>query len=110
MHSTWVRQQLCILSMAWLAHAKLKGVRQGCLLSTLLFNIYAEAMMKEATEEMEEGVKIVGHLIQAVRSADDQTMVESTAGLQVMNKLNVVAQCYGMKINKNETKVMKIRK
>ena len=32
-----------------------RGVRQGCFISPMLFNIYAEAMMKEALHSLEEG-------------------------------------------------------
>ena len=89
-----------------------RGVRQGCLLLPLVFNIYVEAMMKEAMEKVEEGVRIGGHRIQAVRFADDQAMTASTAdGLQnIMTKLNEVVERYKMRINKNKTKVMKIGK
>jgi len=35
------------------------GVIQGCILSSVLFNLYAENVMREAgMEEAEEGVKI----------------------------------------------------
>ena len=33
-----------------------RGVRQGCPISPLLLSIYAEAMMAEALEEVEEGI------------------------------------------------------
>ena len=71
-----------------------------------------EAMMKEAMEEVEEGVRMGGHRIEAVRFADDQAMAASTAdGLQnIMTKLNEVVERYKMRINKNKTKVMKIGK
>jgi hypothetical protein len=81
-------------------------------MSPLLFNIYAETMMKEAMEELEDGVKVGGHLVQAVRFADDQAMIAHTAeGLQnIMTKLNEVVNRYKMRINEKKTKVMKIGK
>jgi len=89
-----------------------RGVRQGCLLSPLLFNIFAQAMMNEAMEDVSEGVKVGGHIIQAVRFADDQAMVASTAeGLQsIMTTLNEIVERYKMRINRKKTKVMKIGK
>ena len=54
-----------------------RGVRQGCLLSPLLFSLYLE-MMEEAMEESEEGVKVGGYLLRDVRFADDQGMVANT--------------------------------
>jgi hypothetical protein len=38
-------------------------------------HIYAEAMMMEAMEGIEEGIKIGGNLLKDVRFADDQGMI-----------------------------------
>lgn len=89
-----------------------RGVRQGCCMSPLLFNIYAEAMMIEAMEGLEEGIKVGGKLLQDIRFADDQGMVASSeSGLQkIMDRLSATAEEYGMKINIKKTKVMKVSK
>ena len=85
-----------------------RGVRQGCSLSPLLYNIYDEAMMREALEEVDHGVKVGGQLIKTIRFADDKAVTASSQrGLQqLMDNIDRVTKEYGMKINVKKTKVM----
>ena len=58
-----------------------QGVRQGCILSSCLFNLHAEYIMRNAgLEEAQGGIKIAGRNINNLRYADDTTlMAESEA-------------------------------
>ena len=61
-----------------------KGVRQGCILSPCLFNLYAEYIMQTAgLDEAQAGIKIAGRNINNFIYADDTTlMAESEKELQ----------------------------
>ena len=53
-----------------------KGVRQGCILSPCLLNVYAEYIMRNARlEEAQAGVKIVGRNINNLRYTDDTSLM-----------------------------------
>ena len=53
-----------------------KEVRQGCILSPCLFNLYAEYIMRNAgLEEAQAGIKIAGRNINHLRYADDTTLM-----------------------------------
>ena len=56
-----------------------KGVRQGCILSHCLFNIYAEYITRNArTEETQAGIKIARRNIKNLRYADVTTLMAET--------------------------------
>ena len=65
-----------------------KGVRQGCILSSCLFNLYAEYIMRNARlDEVQAGVKITGKNINNLRYADDtRLMAESEEELKSLDE------------------------
>ena len=86
-----------------------KGVRQGCILSACLFNLYAEYIMLNARlDEAQAGIKIARRNINNLRYADDTTlMAESEEELKsLLVKVRVDSEKVGLKLNIQKTKIM----
>ena len=53
-----------------------EGICHGCILSTCLFNLYAEYIMRNpGLDEAQAGIKIAGRNINNLRYADDTTLM-----------------------------------
>ena len=86
-----------------------KGVRQSCILSPYLFNLYAEYIKRNAgLNEAQVGIKIAGRNINNLRYANDITlMVESEEQLKsLLMKVKEESEKVGLKLNIQKTKIM----
>ena len=86
-----------------------KGVRQGCILSSCLFKLYAEYIMRNSgLDEAQSGIKISRRNINNLRYADDTTlMAESEEELKsLLMKVKEESEKVGLKLNIQKTKIM----
>ena len=85
-----------------------KGVRQGCILSSCLFNLYAEDIIGNAgLDDSQARIKTAGRNISNLRYADDITlMAESEEELKsLLMKVKEESQKVGLKLNIQDFKI-----
>ncbi|XP_070634185.1 cysteine-rich secretory protein 1 isoform X3 [Bos indicus] len=85
-----------------------KGVRQGCILSPCIFNLYSEYILQNARlDEAQAGIKIARRNINNLRYADDTTlMAESEEELKsLLMKVKEESEKVGLKLNIQKTKI-----
>ena len=86
-----------------------KGVHRGWILSSCLFNLYAECIIRNAgLEEAQDANKIAGRNINSLRYLDDTTLMakieEELKSLLV--KVKEESEKFGLKLNIQKTKIM----
>ena len=86
-----------------------KGVRQGCILSPCLFNLYTDYIMRNTgLYEAQAGIKIARRNINNLGYADDTTlMAESEEELKsLLMKVREKSENFGLKLNIQKMKIM----
>ena len=85
-----------------------KGVGQGCVLSSWLFNLYAEYIMQNAgLDEAQAGIKIAGRNINNLRYADDTTLMAENEELKsLLMKVKEESEKAGLKLDIQKTKII----
>ena len=87
-----------------------QGVRQGCVMSPWLFNIFIDNTIREARESFVGGVELRENTVQLLLFADDLLLVteeeeDTQTNLRVINE---VMQKWRLKINQKKTNVMAV--
>ena len=86
-----------------------KGVRQGCILSPHLFNVYTEQIMREADIDG-MGLNIGGRDMTNLRYSDDTALLSDnlTSMKRILHRVDTAGKRAGLQLNAKKTKVMHI--
>ena len=84
------------------------GVRQGCVVSPVLFNLFLEKIMKETRHDHLTYISIGGRPISNFRFADDIDLIGGASSeLQdLTNRLYERARAYGLEVSTEKSKIM----
>lgn len=89
-----------------------REVRQGCVLSSRLFNTYSEYIMRWTLEAFQDGISIGGKKLNNLRFADDTTLLvkDESELTEVLLRITEESRALGLEINLDKTKLMIIDK
>ena len=84
-----------------------KGVRQSCILSPCLLNLYVEYIIRNAgLEEAQAGIKIARRNINNVGYADDITLMAESEELKSLLKVKEENEKIGLKLNIQKMRII----
>jgi retron-type reverse transcriptase len=85
-----------------------KGVRQGCILSPYLFNMFSEYILRRVGFEDNIGIKVGRRTINNLRYADDTTILaeDKEDMKKLLKKLTDESEKAGLMLNPKKTKIM----
>lgn len=85
------------------------GVRQGCNMSSVLFLLVMDWVMRKTTEDKKRGIR--WNMMKDLDCADDLCLTSHTyrEAQEKMEKLNNYAKQVGIKINNKKTKTMCVK-
>ena len=84
-----------------------KGVRQSCILSSCLFNLYAQYIRNTGLDEAQAGIKIAWRKVNNLRYADDTTITAESEELRsFLMKVKEESEKVGLKLNIQKMKII----